>query len=210
MAGVTAYFCGHDHNMQHLNDSGVQYYVVGAGHLTDPSTEHKVQTNKRNEWTNKQTNKQTDKWCIFFVCVFVGFCSQRKPEVFLRSWWAREELSLQWRICICDCCGWAVWSLLQGRQLEDNLPVCTSQAHLNKQTKIIVVELTKTLYSSVFLSDQRDGPMRWSSSQRRVSPFSLKQWGLAKICYQATPTARAPPTYSTHGLSLGRWKSSYQ
>ena len=40
--GVTAYFCGHDHNMQHLNDSGVQYYVTGAGHLVDPSQAHKV------------------------------------------------------------------------------------------------------------------------------------------------------------------------
>ena len=40
--GVTAYFCGHDHNMQHLNDSGIDYYVVGAGHLTDPSMAHKV------------------------------------------------------------------------------------------------------------------------------------------------------------------------
>lgn len=41
-AGVTAYFCGHDHNMQHIADSGVQYYVVGAGHLIDPSMAHKV------------------------------------------------------------------------------------------------------------------------------------------------------------------------
>lgn len=40
--GVTAYFCGHDHNMQHLTDSGVQYYVTGAGHLTDPSHSHSV------------------------------------------------------------------------------------------------------------------------------------------------------------------------
>ena len=41
-SGVTAYFCGHDHNMQHLNDSGVQYYVVGAGHVIDPSMSHEV------------------------------------------------------------------------------------------------------------------------------------------------------------------------
>ena len=40
--GVTAYFCGHDHNMQHLSDSGVEYYVTGAGHLIDPSKSHEV------------------------------------------------------------------------------------------------------------------------------------------------------------------------
>ncbi len=40
--GVTAYFCGHDHNMQHIRDSGVEYFVVGAGHLIDPSEAHKV------------------------------------------------------------------------------------------------------------------------------------------------------------------------
>jgi tartrate-resistant acid phosphatase type 5 len=39
---VTAYMCGHDHNLQHITDSGVQYYVTGAGHLIDPSTAHKV------------------------------------------------------------------------------------------------------------------------------------------------------------------------
>jgi len=40
--GVDAYFCGHDHNMQHIRDTGVEYFVVGAGHLIDPSEEHKV------------------------------------------------------------------------------------------------------------------------------------------------------------------------
>ena len=39
---VTAYMCGHDHNLQHITDSGVQYYVTGAGHLIDPSTAHRV------------------------------------------------------------------------------------------------------------------------------------------------------------------------
>ena len=34
--------CGHDHNLQHITDSGVQYYVTGAGHLIDPSTAHRV------------------------------------------------------------------------------------------------------------------------------------------------------------------------
>ncbi|XP_065914896.1 tartrate-resistant acid phosphatase type 5-like [Dysidea avara] len=39
---VTAYFCGHDHTMQHLHeeDSSVEYFVSGAGHSTDPSLCH--------------------------------------------------------------------------------------------------------------------------------------------------------------------------
>ena len=40
--GVAAYYCGHDHNLQHLTDSPVEYYVVGAGHLIDPSHTHEV------------------------------------------------------------------------------------------------------------------------------------------------------------------------
>ena len=38
------YFCGHDHNLQHIkeNSSQVNYFVAGAGHLTDPSEEHMV------------------------------------------------------------------------------------------------------------------------------------------------------------------------
>ena len=42
---VAAYYCGHDHNLQHINDTKVQYYVVGAGHLIDPSMSHKVSGN---------------------------------------------------------------------------------------------------------------------------------------------------------------------
>ncbi|XP_070563367.1 tartrate-resistant acid phosphatase type 5-like [Ptychodera flava] len=40
---VTAYFCGHDHNLQHLkeNNSSVNYFVIGAGDVVDPSTKHK-------------------------------------------------------------------------------------------------------------------------------------------------------------------------
>ena len=40
--GVAAYYCGHDHNLQHLTDATIQYYVVGAGHLIDPSLAHMV------------------------------------------------------------------------------------------------------------------------------------------------------------------------
>ena len=41
---VSAYFCGHDHSMQHLREANttLDYFVVGAGHLTDPSQIHKV------------------------------------------------------------------------------------------------------------------------------------------------------------------------
>ena len=41
---VTAYFCGHDHNAQHIHEenSSVEYFVTGAAHLTDPSEAHKV------------------------------------------------------------------------------------------------------------------------------------------------------------------------
>ena len=39
---VSAYFSGHDHNMQHINESNVQYYLTGAGHLIEPSQKHKV------------------------------------------------------------------------------------------------------------------------------------------------------------------------
>ncbi|XP_077981556.1 tartrate-resistant acid phosphatase type 5-like [Glandiceps talaboti] len=40
---VTAYLCGHDHNLQHLkeNSSSVDYFVIGAGDIVDPSTKHK-------------------------------------------------------------------------------------------------------------------------------------------------------------------------
>jgi len=41
---VSAYFCGHDHSMQHLREANttLDYFLVGAGHLTDPSKHHKV------------------------------------------------------------------------------------------------------------------------------------------------------------------------
>lgn len=40
---VSAYLCGHDHNLQHIqeNEDQVSYFVIGAGHLTDPSESHK-------------------------------------------------------------------------------------------------------------------------------------------------------------------------
>ncbi|XP_040842297.1 tartrate-resistant acid phosphatase type 5 [Ochotona curzoniae] len=38
---VTAYLCGHDHNLQYLQDeSGVGYVLSGAGNFMDPSTQH--------------------------------------------------------------------------------------------------------------------------------------------------------------------------
>lgn len=38
---VTAYLSGHDHNMQHLYESGIDYFVIGAGHYIDSSNAHK-------------------------------------------------------------------------------------------------------------------------------------------------------------------------
>ena len=40
----TRYLCGHDHNLQHIKEANsfVDYFVVGAGHETDPSEAHKV------------------------------------------------------------------------------------------------------------------------------------------------------------------------
>lgn len=39
---VSAYFCGHDHNLQHLKDpkSGMNYFVSGAVDVVDPSMKH--------------------------------------------------------------------------------------------------------------------------------------------------------------------------
>ena len=38
--GVAAFFCGHEHNLQHLSHDGVEYVVTGGGHGYDPSTKH--------------------------------------------------------------------------------------------------------------------------------------------------------------------------
>ncbi|XP_054897721.1 tartrate-resistant acid phosphatase type 5a [Poeciliopsis prolifica] len=37
---VTAYLCGHDHNLQYLEESGVGYVVSGAGNFLDPDVHH--------------------------------------------------------------------------------------------------------------------------------------------------------------------------
>ncbi|CAH1249452.1 ACP5 [Branchiostoma lanceolatum] len=41
--GVTAYFSGHDHNLQHLKekDSDVEYFVIGCANFIDTSQKHK-------------------------------------------------------------------------------------------------------------------------------------------------------------------------
>jgi len=41
---VTAYFCGHDHNTQHIREenSTVEYVLTGAAHLTVISLDHAV------------------------------------------------------------------------------------------------------------------------------------------------------------------------
>ena len=40
---ATAYFCGHDHSMQHIREenSTLDYFVIGAGHMSDHSEAHK-------------------------------------------------------------------------------------------------------------------------------------------------------------------------
>ena len=42
---VAAYFSGHDHDMQHISDSNVQYFLSGAGHLVESSQKHMVHNN---------------------------------------------------------------------------------------------------------------------------------------------------------------------
>lgn len=37
---VSAYMCGHDHNLQHINDDGVEYFVSGAGDMINPRLDH--------------------------------------------------------------------------------------------------------------------------------------------------------------------------
>ncbi|XP_061579089.1 tartrate-resistant acid phosphatase type 5a [Cololabis saira] len=37
---VTAYLCGHDHNLQYLEEAGVGYVVSGAGNFLDPDIRH--------------------------------------------------------------------------------------------------------------------------------------------------------------------------
>ncbi|NWZ29848.1 PPA5 phosphatase, partial [Asarcornis scutulata] len=37
---VTAYLCGHDHNLQYLEEDGVGYVVSGAGNFMEPTQRH--------------------------------------------------------------------------------------------------------------------------------------------------------------------------
>lgn len=37
---ATAYLCGHDHNLQYIEESGVGYVVSGAGNFLDPDVSH--------------------------------------------------------------------------------------------------------------------------------------------------------------------------
>lgn len=37
---ATAYFCGHDHNLQYIEERGVGYVVSGAGNFLDPDIRH--------------------------------------------------------------------------------------------------------------------------------------------------------------------------
>lgn len=39
--GVAAYFCGHEHNLQHIRTGGVDYALVGGGHGVEHNLDHK-------------------------------------------------------------------------------------------------------------------------------------------------------------------------
>ena len=39
---LVSYFCGHDHSLQYINDTGINYFVCGAGHRTEESESHLV------------------------------------------------------------------------------------------------------------------------------------------------------------------------
>ena len=47
---ITAYFCGHNHNTQHIREenSTVEYVLTGAAHLSAMSVEHAVFCMPRN------------------------------------------------------------------------------------------------------------------------------------------------------------------
>jgi len=38
---VSGYFCGHDHNLQHIRENSVEYVVSGAGDMVNPSEKHR-------------------------------------------------------------------------------------------------------------------------------------------------------------------------
>ena len=49
---VTGYISGHDHNMQHLREKNqsLEYFVIGAGHDTNPSVAHMVSYKSHAIW----------------------------------------------------------------------------------------------------------------------------------------------------------------
>ena len=58
---ATAYFCGHDHSMQHIREenSTLDYFVIGAGHMSDHSEAHKVKAP-----LTHQTTPTSPKSCL--------------------------------------------------------------------------------------------------------------------------------------------------
>jgi tartrate-resistant acid phosphatase type 5 len=57
---VNAYFCGHDHNMQYLEQNSVSYFLTGAAHGIDLSQEHKADVPKgvsKFHWPSKDDSK---------------------------------------------------------------------------------------------------------------------------------------------------------
>lgn len=61
--GVQAYFCGHEHNLQHMHqlNSSVHYVITGGGSLTDytPIVHYDNGGSQFQYWGSGKTSKQT-------------------------------------------------------------------------------------------------------------------------------------------------------
>ena len=67
---VTAYFCGHDHNTQHIREenSTVEYVLTGAAHMTGISVEHAVSSDTI-IWTKLACYKSENIHVSDLLCV---------------------------------------------------------------------------------------------------------------------------------------------
>ena len=93
---VSAYFCGHDHSMQHLREANttLDYFVVGAGHLTDPSQIHKV------KWLEHTSPPATPLSHLSPPPPHADGCSQGLFAFLVRS---IGPVGQPWGVCHCQC-----------------------------------------------------------------------------------------------------------
>ena len=93
---VSAYFCGHDHSMQHLREANttLDYFVVGAGHLTDPSQIHKV------KWLEHTSPPATPLSHLSPPPPHADGCSQGLFAFLVRS---IGPVGRPWGVCHCQC-----------------------------------------------------------------------------------------------------------